>query len=88
MGIASFVIGILSGSGVCLSLVPLLNVLNCVSLPLASVGFVLGLVELLRPNPQNQSRAMAAFGLTFNLIALLVGGIRFAISLFTTGGIV
>ena len=43
MGIASFVIGILSGSGVCLSLVPLLNVLNCVSLPLASVGFVLGL---------------------------------------------
>jgi len=88
MGIASFVIGILSGSAVCLSLVPLLNVLNCVSLPLALVGFVLGLVELLRPNPRNQGRSLAAFGLTFNLLALLVGGIRFIISLLTTGGIV
>ncbi|MEW5827250.1 MAG: hypothetical protein AB1846_00055 [Chloroflexota bacterium] len=88
MGIASFVIGILSSSGVCLSLIPLLNVVNCVSLPFALIGFVLGLVDLLRPNPQNQGRAMAAIGLTLNLLALIVGGIRFLISLFTTGGIV
>ena len=84
MGIASLVIGIVALSGVCLSLVPLLNVLNCFILPFAIVGALLGLLDVLKPGREH---GFAVAGLVINLVALMVGGSRFLISLFTTGGI-
>ena len=87
MGIASFVIGILSLSGVCVGLVPLLNFLNCLTLPVAVVGGALGFVDLLRDKRPGDSRLWAVLGLTLNSLALVVGGVRFLISILTTGGI-
>lgn len=87
MGIASLVIGILSVLGVCVALIPLLNLLNCITLPFAFVGAALGFVDILRPREYGPGRGFGVAGLILNLTALGVGGLRFAISLFTTGGI-
>lgn len=86
MGIAALVLGILSITGVCVSLIPLLNVLNCFTLPLALIGAILGLADLVRKN--DHPKGMAIGGLVLCSLALLVGGVRVIISLLTTGGIV
>lgn len=86
MGIISFILGIISLSGVCLSLIPLLNVINCVGLPIALFGAIFGLVDLLRKS-EGQSKALGIAGLVLNLLALAIGGTRFVISLLSTGGI-
>jgi hypothetical protein len=88
MGIASLVIGIVSISGVCVSLVPLLNVANCFSLPLALLGLIFGLIDVLRDKPAGESKTAAIIGLVLNGLALLVGGVRVTISILTTGGLV
>lgn len=87
MGVTSLILGILSITGVCVSFIPLLNVLNCITLPLALVGAVLGFVDVIRHRPAGQSNAAGAFGLALSLFALTLGGGRFLISLFTTGGL-
>ena len=87
MGITSLIFGILSLSGVCVSLVPLLNFLNCVTLPVALIGAILGIVDLLRQKPEGEGKGAAITGLILCGLALLVGGVRAAISFFTTGGI-
>ena len=89
MGIASFILGLLSFMGVCITLLPLLNLLNCINLPLAVAGLVLGIVEASRPaDAEGGNRGLAIAGIVLNGIALLGGLIRFAISLATTAGIV
>jgi len=85
MGIASLILGILSLTGVCISLVPLLNILNCFTLPVALIGAILGLADLLR---EGKSKGAAITGLVLCGLALLIGGVRAIISLLTTGGIV
>ena len=85
MGIASLVIGILSILGVCTSLIPFLNVLNCVGLPLGLLGAILGIAALFS---KAGSKGIAIAGITLNSLAILVGAIRFVISLITTGGII
>jgi hypothetical protein len=88
MGCASLILGILSLSGVFVSLIPLLNVLNCVTLPMALTGAILALVELTRVRMPDEGRGAAVFGLILNGIALLIGMTRFLISVITTGGII
>ncbi len=85
MGIASLVIGILSILGVCISLIPFLNVLNCVGLPLGLLGAILGIAALIS---RRGSKGLAIAGITLSSLAILVGVIRFVISLITTGGII
>jgi len=87
MGIASLIIGILSVTGVCVSFVPLLNIANCITLPVALAGAILGFVDLIRPKQEGESRGAAVAGFVLCLLALIVGGARFLISVFTTGGI-
>ena len=87
MGIASFVIGILSLSGVCVAFIPLLNILNCITLPVAGLGVVLAFADLVRAGAPREGKGLAIAGMVLNLTALLLGGGRFLISLFTTGGI-
>ncbi len=84
MGIVSLILGILSLTGVCVSLIPLLNVLNCITLPVALIGAILGLADLLWGG---KSKGAAITGLILCGLALLIGGVRAAISFFTTGGI-
>jgi uncharacterized membrane protein len=88
MGVASLVLGILAAMGVCVSFVPLLNVLNCFTLPVALFGAILGLVDLLRQRAASESKSVAIAGFVISLFVLVIGGVRFAISLATTGGIV
>jgi len=85
MGIASLVIGILSLTGVCVSLIPLLNVLNCIGVPVGLLGAILGVAALFS---ERENKWVAVAGLIFNGLALIIGVVRFLISLFTTGGIV
>lgn len=85
MGIVSLIFGTLSLLGVCISLVPLLNILNCITLPIALVGAILGLADLLKKD--NDRKGVAITGLILCGLALLIGGTRAIISLLTTGGI-
>jgi len=86
MGIASLILGILSFTGVCVSLIPLLNILNCITLPVALIGAILGLADLL--NKDDRGKGAAIGGMILCGLALLIGGARAIISLLTTGGIV
>lgn len=79
MSIASFVLGILSLSGVCLSFLPLLNLANCITLPIALVGTILGIVGIVR----QKGRGLGMSGVVLNSAALLVGAIRMLISCLT-----
>ena len=85
MGIASTILGLLSLTGVCISLIPLLNILNCITLPVALIGTILGLADLLG---KSERKGAAITGLILCGLALLIGGTRAIISLLTTGGIV
>lgn len=76
MGIASFILGILSISGVCLSFIPLLNLANCLTLPVALIGVILGIVGIIR----QKRRGLAVTGLVLNGAALLIGSLRMIIS--------
>jgi hypothetical protein len=87
MGLFSFLLGLLSMFGVCLALVPLLNIFNCIFLPVAILGALLGFVDLVRYKPPGEGRGFAIAGMTISLLAILLGGSRFLISLLTTGGI-
>jgi hypothetical protein len=87
MGVLSFILGLLSAFGVCLALVPLLNVFNCVFLPVAMFGVLLGFVDLVRFKSPGEGRGFAIAGMAISLLAILLGGSRFLISLLTTGGI-
>ncbi len=86
MGIASLILGILSFTGVCVSLIPLLNILNCITLPVALIGTILGLADLIGNKDERKGAAIG--GMILCILALLVGGTRVIISLITTGGIV
>jgi hypothetical protein len=88
MGCASLILGFISLGGVLIGLVPLLNVLNCIVLPVALVGAIFGLADLVRVRRPGEPKGQATFGLVLNGLALLIGTVRFFISLLTTGGIV
>ena len=87
MGLASALLGILAFLGMCVALVPLLNVVNCVTLPLALFGLILGVAALIRGGEEEERDGAAIWGVVLNGLALLVGGARMIISLLTTGGI-
>jgi hypothetical protein len=88
MGCASLILGILGLGGVLIALIPLLNLLNCIVLPIALLGLILGLAELVSYRAPGEGRGAAIFGLVLNGIALLIGMVRFLVSFLTTGGIV
>jgi hypothetical protein len=87
VGCASLILGVLSLAGVLVALIPLLNLLNCIVLPTAILGAILGLAELISYRAPGEGRGAAIVGLLINSIALLIGLVRFLISFFTTGGI-
>jgi hypothetical protein len=88
MGCASLILGVLSLTGVLVSLLPVMNILNCFTLPTAMVGALLALIDLIRQKRPGEGKGAAAFGLILNGLALLIGTVRFLVSVITTGGIV
>ncbi len=88
MGCLGLTAGVLSITGVLVALIPFLNILNCVTLPVAVCGAVLSLADLVRQKQPGQGKTSAVLGLVLNGLALLIGTVRFLISLFTTGGFV
>lgn len=85
MGIVSLILGILS-FGVCVSLIPLLNILNCITLLLALIDSILGLADLI--GKQDDRNGVAIGELILCGLALLFGGARMVIGLITTGGFI
>jgi hypothetical protein len=88
VGCASLILGVIGLAGVIIALIPLLNLLNCIALPIALLGAILGLADLVSYRAPGQGRGAAVFGLVINGTALLIGLVRFLVSLFTTGGII
>jgi len=66
-------------------LIPFLNVLNCIGLPLGLLGVIFGIAGLVSKKAR---KGLAITGVILNGLAILVGVIRFVISLLTTGGII
>jgi hypothetical protein len=88
VGCASLILGVIGLGGVLIALIPLLNLLNCIALPIAILGAILGLADLVSYRDPGQGKGAAVVGLVINGTALLIGLVRFMVSLFTTGGIV
>jgi hypothetical protein len=88
VGCVSLILGVIALGGVIVALIPLLNLLNCIVLPIAILGAILGLAELISYRTPGQGRGAAVAGLVMNGTALLIGLVRFLVSIFTTGGLV
>jgi len=82
MGIASFIIGLLTILGACVNLIPGLSWANCILGPVALVGAILGLVSLFS---HHENKVFGGIGLALNIIALAVAIIRIILS-FAAGG--
>jgi hypothetical protein len=81
MGVASLVISILALIVSGIALIPFLNLLNCISMPLAFLGGIFGLVDVVSYKPPYQSKAPGILGLIFSILAFLIAIVRFIISL-------
>lgn len=82
MGIASFVIGLLTILGACVNLIPGLSWANCILGPAALVGIILGLVSLFS---KHENKVFGGIGLALNVIALVIAILRIILS-FAAGG--
>jgi hypothetical protein len=82
MGIASFIIGILTALGACFNLIPGMSWANCILGPIATVSAILGLISLFS---QKENKIFGGIGLTLNAVALIIAIIRIVIS-FLAGG--
>jgi hypothetical protein len=82
MGIASFVIGLLTILGACVNLIPGLSWANCILGPVALVGAILGLISIFS---KRENKVFGGIGLALNVIALAVAIIRIVLS-FMAGG--
>ena len=81
MGMVSFIIGVLTIIGACISLFPIIHYFNCILVPLALVGAILGLVDVIGSHRKGWGIA----GLIMNSLAFMVGAGRLILSLFLGG---
>jgi hypothetical protein len=77
MSIAGFIIGILTGIGATISIVPLLGWLNWFNVPVAGMGLILCIVGVSR----GRNPGIGIAGIVINAILIVFGIIRLA-----TGG--
>jgi hypothetical protein len=82
MGIASFVMGILTILGACVNFIPGLSWANCILGPIALLGSILGLVSLF---PRHENKVFGGIGLALNVIALVIAIIRVVLSILAGG---
>jgi hypothetical protein len=82
MGIASFVMGILTILGACVNFIPGLSWANCILGPIALVGSGLGLASLF---PRHENKVFGGIGLALNAIALVIATIRVILSILAGG---
>ena len=88
MGIASLIIGILAAIMACVGLILFLNLLNCLTMPLAALGSLFGLLDVATYKYPGQSRAAGIIGLLLCILAFVTALVRFIIGLLFGGGIV
>jgi hypothetical protein len=88
MGVASLIIGILAAIMACVGLIPFLNLLNCLTMPLAALGGLFGLLDVASYKYPGQSRAAGIIGLLLCILAFLTALVRFIIGVIFGGGIV
>ena len=88
MGVTSLVIGILAAIMACVGLIPFLNLLNCLTMPLAALGGLFGLLDVAGYKYPGQSRAAGIIGLLLCILAFLTALARFIIGLIFGAGIV
>lgn len=82
MGIASFVMGLLTLLGACVNLIPGLGWANYLLCPLALIGALAGLVSLF---VRHENKVFGGIGLALNSIAILVAVMRLLLSLLGGG---
>jgi hypothetical protein len=80
MSIAGFIIGILTGIGATISIVPLLGWLNWINVPFAGLGLILCIVGVAR----GRNTGIGTAGIVINAILIIYGIVRLA----TGGGFV
>jgi len=78
MAIASFVVSLIALIGTLLALIPLLGWVNWITLGLATLGVILGIIGLL---VSGRSRGFAVAGLVLSVIAFCIGVPRLIIGL-------
>jgi hypothetical protein len=88
MGIASLIIGILAAIMACVGLTPFLNLLNCLTMPLALLGGVFGLADIASYKYPGQGKAAGVIGLLLCILAFLTALVRFIIGLIFGAGII
>ena len=81
MGIASLIISILALIVTGVALIPFLNLLNCISMPLALLSGIFGLVDVVSHKHPYKSKAPGIIGLIISILAFLIAIVRFIISL-------
>jgi hypothetical protein len=82
MGIASFIMGMLTILGACVNLIPGLSWANYALCPIALVGSILGLASLF---PKHENKVFGGIGLALNAIAMVIAIVRILLS-FGLGG--
>jgi hypothetical protein len=82
MGIASFVIGILTILGACVNLIPGLSGANYLLGPVALIGAILGTISLFS---HRENKVFGSIGLGLSVVAMIIAIIRIILS-FLAGG--
>ena len=82
MGIASFVLGILSILGACVDFIPGMAWANCFLIPIALLGVVFGLIAIF---PRQENKVFGGIGLALSSLALVIALVRTLLS-FLAGG--
>lgn len=80
MSIVGFIIGILTGIGATISIVPLLGWLNWFNIPVAVLGLILCIVGV----NKGKNKGIGTAGIVINAILIIYGIIRLA----STGGFI
>jgi hypothetical protein len=80
MSIVGFIIGILTGIGSTLSVIPFLGWLNWLNVPVAGLGLILCIVGVIK----GKNKGLGTAGIVINAVLVVFGIVRLA----TGGGIV
>ena len=81
-------LGILAAIMACVGLIPFLNLLNCLTMPMAALGSLFGILDVASYKYPGQSRAAGIIGLLLCILAFLTALVRFIIGFIFGAGFI